>query len=307
MKWAAIKNRLAIFLHDLSRSNRLRGAIASASSECEEARQNGATKKTDWYRHACRYLEQAENDFREGDLHQAWAAVAACERALLWNPKASEKVKNAALALRLELGKISGWRSKAITELICDPKGKLRANIASPKLRGSVIYAIELRDDYFQTTYFKIMMRRRHLIRLSFVLVIGILTVLGLSFAKVLPAPFDDPWLVAAVALFGALGAALSVARGLLVTDVSARIPDQEIGAFLIWMRPAVGAVAALISLVLVHAKAIQIFEWKMGSFAVELTVAIVAGFSERFIVGAIEQVAEKGGKKKADKDQDRA
>jgi hypothetical protein len=51
----------------------------------------------------------------------------------------------------------------------------------------------------------------------------------------------------ATVILAGILGAGVSVAQSLLSTDVSAKIPAQQIGSFLVWMRPAIGAAAALV------------------------------------------------------------
>jgi hypothetical protein len=105
------------------------------------------------------------------------------------------------------------------------------------------------------------------------------------------------------------LGAVLSVARGLLVADISAKIPAQQIGSFVIWMRPAIGAAAALISFVLLNAKVFTVMDWDPASPTIIFTVAVVAGFSERFIVGAIERIAEgserSGGDKRKDKERD--
>lgn len=62
---------------------------------------------------------------------------------------------------------------------------------------------------------------------------------------------------------------------------------------------------AALISFVFLNAKAIRLFDWDPTSPTIIFTVAIVSGFSERFIVGAIEGIAEgkdeAGGDKKKD------
>ena len=99
--------------------------------------------------------------------------------------------------------------------------------------------------------------------------------------------------------MFGIVGATLSVARGLLRTDLSAKIPAQQIGAFVIWMRPAIGAAAALISFVLLNAKVISLFNWNPSDPTIVFAVATLSGFSERFIVGAIEKIGDgdsKGG-----------
>jgi hypothetical protein len=159
-------------------------------------------------------------------------------------------------------------------------------------------------DDQYQTDYFKIMLRRRHLLLLFLLLLLGISACLILSLFGALPAPFDNFGLMVGVVLFGVLGAALSVARGLLSTNLSAKIPAQQIGSFVIWMRPAIGAAAALISFVLLNAKVFRVLDWDAKSPTIIFMVAIVAGFSERFIVGAIERIADgddksDGGKKK--------
>ncbi len=67
-------------------------------------------------------------------------------------------------------------------------------------------------------------------------------------------------------------------------------------------MRPAIGAAAALISFVFLNAKAIRLFDWDPTSPTIIFTVAIVSGFSERYIVGAIERIAESEDKSDGDK-----
>ena len=79
----------------------------------------------------------------------------------------------------------------------------------------------------------------RRFFLLFLLLLTGIAASLILSWLDILPDPFNKVQLMAGVVLFGVLGAALSVARGLLKTDLSAKIPAQQIGSFVIWMRPA--------------------------------------------------------------------
>ena len=183
-------------------------------------------------------------------------------RSNVLNSKAPEGLQLAAIELRREAEKVSGWRAKAIADLICDEKGELRKDIFTRPARMRVINALALRDDQFQTNYLKILLRRRHLFRLFLLLLTGIAASLLLSYFDILPPPFNKVELMAGVVLFGVLGAALSVARGLLRADVSAKIPAQQIGSFVIWMRPAIGAAAALISFVFLNAKAIRVFDW---------------------------------------------
>lgn len=215
------------------------------------------------------------------------------ERALLLNPRTPDHLQLAAIQLRREAKKLSDWRAQTVRDLICDRKGKLRTDIFTGSARMRVIKALALRDDQFQTDYFKISLRRRHLL-LLFILLLAVLAVtLLLSSLNIFPSPFDNVELMAGVMLFGVMGAALSVARGLLAADVSAKIPAQQLGSFVVWMRPAIGATAALISFVFLNAKAIRLFDWDPSNPTIAYTVAIVSGFSERFIVGAIEVIAK--------------
>jgi hypothetical protein len=103
------------------------------------------------------------------------------------------------------------------------------------------------------------------------------------------------------------MGAALSVARGLLAADVSAKIPAQQLGSFVVWMRPAIGATAALISFVLLQARAIRRFDLEPTNPAIVYTVAIVSGFCERFIVGAIEAISTNKDESREGKEKEKA
>jgi hypothetical protein len=263
------------------------------------------------------HLKQAREYLAAENLQQGWSSLQSAQRSMLLNSNVPNELELAAIELRREAEKISGWRAKAIADLICDANGELRKDILSlPQNRTDpsrmrVINALALRDDQFRTTYFKISLRRRHLYRLFLLLLVGIAASLLLSRFGILPEPFNKIKLMSGVVLFGALGAALSVARDLLAPDISAKIPAQQLGAFVIWMRPAIGATAALISFVLLNAKAIRLFDWDPASPAIIFSVAIVAGFTERFITGALERIVpgkdEASGDKKKDTGKDKA
>jgi hypothetical protein len=206
---------------------------------------------------------------------------------MLTNPNEKDNLVRAAIMLRREAeNKLTGWRATAIKDLLSESKGEIK-----PK---RIIEAVWLRDDYNNTRYFKIALRRRHLSRLFGLLVFCITLCLLFSIFGMLPKPFDDARLVAAVILFGALGASVSVSQGLLAAEVAAKIPAQQIGSFVVWMRPAIGATLALVALVLLHAnKELKILGWNTDNVGVVLAVAFVAGYSERFIVGAIERLSK--------------
>jgi hypothetical protein len=236
---------------------------------------------------ASRCLADASDCLQRGQAQQGWIALTAAQRALLSDPRAVDQIQRVAIALRREAAKVSGWRAKAINDLICDSKGDLLPSLMNDPNR--VIDALALRDDQFHTTYFKIGLRRRHLGVISAILWVAIALCLLLSSLMVLPAPLDDLCTVAAVVLFGALGAGVSVGQELLSAEVSAKVPEQKMRAFVVWMRPAIGSTAALVALILLFANnTTKLLAWNTENFGVVLAFAFAAGFSERFIVGAV-------------------
>ena len=61
-------------------------------------------------------------------------------------------------------------------------------------------------------------------------------------------------------------------------------------------MRPAIGAVLALVSLTILHAnKGVPIFsdKWDSNHIGIILIFAFIAGYSERFVVGAIDRISD--------------
>jgi len=278
-------------------ADRLRGAIGETWIELDaQIQKAGADALTEeWARVAYRHLLRAERSLDEGNVQQGWISLSAAQRAMLLNPHDQARVQRVAIVLRRELDKVGGWRAKAITDLICDDKGNLQPSL-DPK---GVVDAVALRDESFNTTYFKILLRRRSLIVLFVLLLIGISACLVLSAWCTLPEPLTDTSMLGAVVLFGILGASLSVAQGLLAADLSAKIPAQQLGLFVVWMRPAIGATAALVAFLLLHAnETLKIFAWDTTDPVLVMVIAFVAGFSERFIVGAVERIAETGEKK---------
>lgn len=284
---------------------RLGGAIAETWTELDGLiyRAKSPTLADQGARTVSRYLLQADAYAAKRDLHQGWVALAAARRALLAlasQNSESYRLHLAALALYREATptpsgekpKITGWRAEAIKDLICKD-GKVNEALAGEPAR--VIEALALRDEHLHTQYFKIELRRKHLQQLCAALGIGILLCVWLSFREKLPKPFGELGYVIPALLFGALGAALSVSRSLLLRDVSAKIPMQRLGAFAIWVRPMIGAVSALAALAFLYAnEQLKIFAWKATDPAVIVVICFVAGFCERFIVGAIDKLSLK-------------
>jgi hypothetical protein len=244
-----------------------------------------------WARSAYARLLRAESHLADWQLQGGWSASLAAQRDILSNPHDTERIKRTAITLRREGDKITGWRAKAIRDLICGPEGDLIPICSEQLMR--VIDAVALRDDFHQNTWFKILLRRRHLFSLFLILWITIVVCLVLSWLKVLPDFLGDISQVGTVVLFGVLGAAVSVAQSFAAQDVSDRIPAQQLGSLVVWTRPGIGAAAALVVFAILHAN--EHFQL-LGNYTTEPAVIAVfsflAGYSERFIIGALESLS---------------
>ena len=253
-----------------------------------------------WARSAYLLLLRPEADLASWRIERGWDFALAAQRAIISNPHNPKRIERVAIALHREADKIVGWRAKAIQDLICDPKGNLIT--VGPNELMRVVDAVALRDDFSQNTWFKILLRRRHLFSLFILLWAAISLCLILSWLGILPGFLADARQLSVVTLFGVLGAAISVAQSLVAQDVSARIPAQQMGSFLVWMRPAIGATVALVVLALLQAN--NQFHL-LGNYSTDQAVIVVfsfvAGYSERFIVGTVERISSSAVKTKPD------
>lgn len=241
------------------------------------------------------YLTQAERCLKYCNLQRGWVNVLSARRTALAIFKDDQEVNRVADTLRHESERVTGWRSKAIAELIPE---SLPTAIDDERL-AKLVTAVYLLDEYSNTSYFKILLRRRHLFTLFLELVLAILGSLLVWPVDDLPAPFHGIPGRFLIIFSGILGGGISVAQNLLSTDISAKIPAQQIGAFLIWMRPAIGAAGALLAVALIEAgNSMKIFTDGLNNPGAILAIAFAAGFSERFITQAIEKISDKSDKR---------
>jgi uncharacterized membrane protein len=277
------------FISGSENDGRLRQVIDETWADFDDQirQYGGKALETPWAQCAVRNLLDAEQKLASGRTEQGWVSASAAQRAILSNPANPERAERAAISLRYEAEKITGWRAKAIADLIRPAKGDAAPDPVKQQQR--IVEAVSLRDDYYQNNYLKIALRRSHLARLARFLWTGILICFLASCFKALPSPYDNRQQVLLVILFGIIGACLSVSQGLLSADVSAKIPAQQIGAFVVWMRPAIGAAAALLALALLNAKVLTFDPAVPG---ITYLFAFAAGYSERFIVGAIDKIS---------------
>jgi hypothetical protein len=98
-----------------------------------------------------------------------------------------------------------------------------------------------------------------------------------------------DPWLLALVALFGAIGASLSAILSLSRGSADRRVPEHLTQSKITFFRPLFGAGAALGVYVAYLAGTQSVSaDRAVNPLGPILTLAFVAGFSESFVVKAV-------------------
>ena len=288
---------------------RLVAALDAAEIELarREANQDKTAPPGSWIAAAKDAIARARSQFATSRQYQtAWRELKVADRAMIEDRTDDAGAESLAVALRREADGVGGRRGQAMVDLLCDDKGGLRPTIA--KERARIVQAAVLRDDHYDTQYYRIELRRRHMMNLFILLLVALLAPLGFTYSGMIelfatPADrkFSGPDRLLTVLLFGMLGASLSVAQTIVATDMNTKVTVQRVGAFMVWMRPIIGATAAVVAytLLLANTQLKVFFDGKFGDdFSVIAVIAIIAGFSERFIVGALNSIADTQGKK---------
>lgn len=273
--------------------DRLKGAIADAWSQLDADVHRAPPKSvTDpWARSAYALLLRAQRHLGDWDLEQGWTAVHSARRALLSNPHDPDRLERAAIELSREAEKITGWRAKAIADLL------------KKSTDASRLQAIALRDDFQENDWFKIFLRKRHLTTLSVILWAGVLTAIILARFEFLPEFMVKDQPLYAVVLFGTLGGAVSVAQSLLLRDISDRIPMQQMYALMVWMKPAIGAATALavFAVLAANEQSVQkLINLNTTSPSVVAVFSFIAGYSERFLADTLNLFSKSDPKEKS-------
>lgn len=236
--------------------DRLAGEIENARIEYEANSASRADPKPNWAIAADELLRNADGYLASYDLERSWIALLPAKRAILLGSCDKDKIERIAIALRREADdKITGWRAKVLKGLICGDDGRLLSGLADEVNRMRVIEALAIRDEQYLNNSFKILLRRHHLRHAFMMLFISIaLCFLLAGLGKLslqLPVNIGNIGQLAMVVAFGMLGASVSVAQSLLKADIADKIPIQKMNSFVIWMRPGIGAAAAIVALIL--------------------------------------------------------
>jgi hypothetical protein len=146
-----------------------------------------------------------------------------------------------------------------------------------------------VKNGQFNNLYHKIRVRGRSLKIVFFTLAAIVIGLPLLAKFDLLQRHEPNDWrMIVAIEVIGIFGAALSVASSLTKSTVDVSIPQQTLGSVVTWMRPVMGAAAAVAAYLLFQAGALP---FATKSLLASFVIAFVAGFSERFIIGAVGKI----------------
>jgi hypothetical protein len=275
--------------------------LATLLAEVEAARPpvgaDGAARRlAAWAAEIETLLADCDAALRQRDAEKAWRCFKTARRTELFlvshvRPSA---VRTRAWALREEAGQklAASWRGRSILETLKERDGQ------APSV-DEVVDAARLLDDHHDNQYQRLAIVARRLGLLT--LATGLALAGWLVFAPGLRGA--DPaaplawgrgyWL--AVMLMGFIGALVS---GFVATDqrsAERAIPLQLLGSQLIYARLALGTLSAVAAATLLASGIVTLLRQPLSPELV-LAAAFVAGFSERFVVRAVESAAGAGG-----------
>jgi 8-oxo-dGTP diphosphatase len=250
-----------------------------------------------WLIAAENLVDQAEKALSKFDIDEGWTCLHAAKRMGIQG-FSGEELKQWASVLRGEASKLKKWRKETVYYLIGNPENLTDAEVQKVN-HDSLRLASLIRDEEYQNKYFEISLRRSNFYRLFIVVFVSVALLPIFAGLEFFPDPLNNWKTLIAVVFFGVLGATFSVGRMLSVKSLNGDIPDQIIGTFVTWMRPAIGALSAIAVYIFVQGdilKPVISAEFQSivkGNVGV-LGLAFIAGFSERLVIKTIEKVSGK-------------
>lgn len=311
--WSRIRKRLRT-----ASLNRLAGSLVPYRQElaylikrCEIE----GVESAPWASAAQALLDHAQQALEIRDEALGWRCFGAADRMSLFGlaelkDETALRAK-ARMVLNEATAKLRGWRSQTINEFLCKD-GRLKDTLNAEE----VFYASQVLHEHFANIYHKIRLARGQLATLA---LIGFLAVIlwiavasplpgGVSMGdqeiaisaaeaeqmneKQTPVSMGDQEVAISAVLFGIMGAAMSGILSLARGSSGARIPEQLLGFFIVLARFGIAAVGALaVYAFLVAGLLPQLGEVSTG---LVLAASFAAGFSERLVVRAVEEIVPK-------------
>lgn len=232
-----------------------------------------------WHREAMEQLGAAQRFLENYDADGGWICLQSAQRCLIKGMEL-EEISSAAVALREESQKLSAWRRDAIKLLLKEPP-----TVTSVRLTE----AFRIRDEYSVNQYHKIRIGSDQLIVL-FAISLSTLVIELTALTHI--SDTSNRWgicLLIAVAAFGVLGSAFSVAQSIMTMANSSKILEYVANYWATAMRTLFGSITGLAGYVIFSSKLITInLPSDVDKIAVDLTVAFIFGYTGEKLINKI-------------------
>ncbi len=280
------------------RLDRLRVAVETLSARVQAgSRKYSQGAMPQWLDAATKILRQADAASRSGKVDVGWGHILEAERFVVLGLDDDELIQRA-ITLRVEAKrKLKGWRRDAVEELFAAER--VKTALSAPRgsldegsrqiIEKAVFEGLWVLHGHYNNTYYRIRLARRQL----FVLFGFLLFLLSLFFwwlDHALVDPRLDVGLMPYVALFGGLGAVLSAVLQ-ISRSAGQKIPESILHGMITAGRPLVGAASALFLYMALQSGLVNFIDASKIGEATYLTLAFVAGFSERLVLKTVGQL----------------
>lgn len=254
--------------------------------------------KLDWAAAARGFLEAADREWRGRDLDAGWKYVHEAARQMIGGLSDGELAAAVQVKRQEAETKLAGWRREAVRVLLAEP-GQEPSGKAATKIdtRTALRQATALLDEATDNAYFKMRIVRRQMAFLSFTLLalcIGFVVILACADAY---APMRGGRLTTAVMgggmILGGMAACLSGLISFAQSSPEQRIPAHLANVTITLVRPVIGGVSALAAMLFLDADILN-----FSSGISPWVVAFAFGFSERLIVGAVDNLGSRSKEK---------
>lgn len=249
-----------------------------------------------WTGAAQSLLCEAQSALNQGQLDQGWKLLHAARRLEIPALDSERELPAVAATLRAESEKLKSWRQKAVQTLLGTSEKPIE-----PK-PSTVYQAALIRDEHYDNQGYKDGLLRTQILFLALILAAVMGSLLGVVHRWGLRPDQEAGQTTLPVfttlVLFGLLGGTVSAM--LRTTDAAqpARIPETTAAIRVTFMRIMMGGASAVVIYVFLNSKLTGIFNQDIANALSTLepyttyALAFVAGFSERLVLRAVEQVA---------------
>lgn len=278
------------------RYNRLAGTLRAYRLEVERricGRQNNESDQG-WIKAICKLLDACGLALDENNIEEGWKCFLAAQRMEIFGLTDGE-LKTKANLLRQESEKLSSWRKKATEDLL----GK----VEYPKndINHEQVYqAALLRDEHYENQAYKDGLLRTHMATLVLILLVVVLTLILIPVDLISNSQNTinqpDLKMLVSIALFGLFGGAFSAALKVQTSMKSARIPELVHNIRLTLLRVFIGASSAIFLYIFLNSQIAEnffngVFNFDLSKISLStiFVISFVSGFSERFVLRAME------------------